>query len=408
VDTGRALCDIEPLDVEDPVNRTMHNGFFVEQIREHRTRVDTTLAGIILLLVVVGLGMLLSASWFRAEQLYGDPLRFVMRQGMWVGVGIIGLILAYVMPLERVRKALPFLVLVTIVLSLLTFLPGVSARYMGARRWIIVFNVSFQPSELVKVVLVIYLAHILSRSGGDFSRPLQSLLPPAVIVSLFAVIVLRQNDYSTSVFLVLVALAMFFVAGVPTTHFVRIFVLVMPISLILLFTREHRVRRIIAFLNPEFDPAGSGFQVLAARRALENGGPWGAGIGRGLRKMGGLPEAQSDFIFAVLGEELGFIGVFLIIVLFLLLALRGFSLARRQSDGFRFLLLYGFTFSISVQAMLNMAVVAGLVPATGIPLPFFSSGGSSLVATMVMCGLMFNAAGRAPEREPQPWERTHV
>jgi len=243
VDTGRALCDIEPLDVEDPVNRTMHNGFFVEQIREHRTRVDTTLAGIILLLVVVGLGMLLSASWFRAEQLYGDPLRFVMRQGMWVGVGIIGLILAYVMPLERVRKALPFLVLVTIVLSLLTFLPGVSARYMGARRWIIVFNVSFQPSELVKVVLVIYLAHILSRSGGDFSRPLQSLLPPAVIVSLFAVIVLRQNDYSTSVFLVLVALAMFFVAGVPTTHFVRIFVLVMPISLILLFTREQTSRK---------------------------------------------------------------------------------------------------------------------------------------------------------------------
>lgn len=386
----------------------MQNGFFVEQIREHRSRMDTTLAGIVVLLVAVGLGMLLSASWFRAEQLYGDPLRFVMRQGMWVGVGVIGLMVAYLVPLERIRAALPFLVLVTILLSLLTFLPGVSARYMGARRWIIVFNVSFQPSELVKVVMVIYLAHILSRHEGDFSRPLQSLLPPALVVTLFAVIVLRQNDYSTAVFLVLTALALFFVAGVPMRYFFRMFALVVPISLILLFTREHRVRRIIAFLNPEFDPAGSGFQVLAARRALENGGPWGTGIGRGLRKMGGLPEAQSDFIFAVLGEELGFAGVFLIILLFVLLAVRGFSLARRQSDGFRFLLLYGFTFSISIQAMLNMAVVAGIVPATGIPLPFFSSGGSSLVATMVMCGLMFNAAARASGLESQPWERVHV
>lgn len=386
----------------------IQNGFFVEQIHDHKTRFDFTFASIVLLLLVVGVGMLLSASWFRAEQLYNEPLRFVMRQGMWIGVGTILMTAAYFVPLSFVRRALPVMVIGTMILSLLTFLPGVSARYMGARRWIILFNVSFQPSELVKVIMVIYLAHILARREGDFSQPLQSLIPPATVVTIFALIVLRQNDFSTAIFLVVVALAMFFAAGVPMMHFVRMSVLVVPISVILLFTREHRVRRIIAFLNPGFDPAGSGFQVLAARRALETGGAWGTGIGRGVRKMGGLPEAQSDFVFAVVGEELGFFGVFLMIVLFMLFALRGLALARRQKEWFPFLLIYGMTISIVLQALINIAVVAGLVPATGIPLPFFSSGGSSMVITLVMCGLLLNAARYAPPAQKRGWEGSRV
>lgn len=389
----------------------MRTGFFVEQINDRSPRFDPVLAAVILLLVATGVGMLLSASWFRAEQLYNDPLRFVMRQIMWVGVGLLFMFMAYLVPLDMVRRLLPVLVIGTMLLSLLTFLPGVSARYMGARRWIIVFNVSFQPSELVKVVLVIYLAHILARVEGDFSRPLRSLGPPALIVAVFAVIVLRQNDYSTAMFLIFLSLAMFFAAGVPIVHFVRIFVLVVPISVILLFTREHRVRRIISFLNPRFDPAGSGFQVLAARRALEHGGAWGTGIGRGVRKMGGLPEAQSDFLFAVIAEELGFFGVVIMIALFVFLALRGFALARKQTDWFRFLLIYGVTVSIVMQAMINISVVAGLVPATGIPLPFFSSGGSSMVVTLVMCGLLFNASSPAAGSAvtgPRLWEEARV
>lgn len=389
----------------------MRTGFRAEQINDSRSRFDATLAGIIFLLVTVGVGMLLSASWFRADQLYNDPLRFVMRQIMWVGVGLILMVPAALVPLSSIRRFLPVLVIGTMILSLMTFLPAVSARYMGARRWIIIFNVSFQPSELVKVVLVLYLAHILARREGDFSRPVQSLLPPALVVALFSVIVLRQNDYSTAMFLVLISMAIFFAAGVPMMHFVRIFVLVVPVSVILLFTREHRVRRIISYLNPHYDPAGSGFQVLAARRALENGGAWGTGIGRGVRKMGGLPEAQSDFVFAVLGEELGYFGVLAIIALFLLLAWRGLALAEKQTDWFRYLLIYGITMSITVQALINVAVVVGLVPATGIPLPFFSSGGSSMVVTLVMCGLLFNAA--APEREgaginTRAWEEARV
>ena len=366
--------------------------FFAEQIDAHRYRIDPIMVAILLALVIVGVGMLWSASWYRALQLYGEPLRFVLRHTMWVVAGIAVMTISAVVSLDLIRRLLPAIVLVTVILSLLTFVPGISARYMGARRWIILFNVSFQPSELLKVTMVIYLAHIFSRHQGDFSDPVHSVIPPAIVVALFAGIVLLQNDFSTAVFLGLVALSMFFVAGVPMHHFARIFAVVTPLALIALFTREHRVRRIIAFLNPEYDPTGSGFQILAARRALEHGGFWGVGIGQSAQKLGGLPEAQSDFLFAVLGEEMGFVGVVLILGLFLLFAGRGLHLARRQEDWFRSLLIFGLTSSILFQALLNIAVVAGAVPATGIPLPFFSAGGSSLLITFAMCGLILNAS----------------
>lgn len=372
-------------------------GFFVEQVNRQRTRYDAVLALVVVFLAASGLGVLWSASWFRAEQLYGEPLRFVMRQSMWLALGVVLMFIASLVPLDRVRSLIPVVLVFTLVLSILPFVPGVSARYMGARRWIIIFNVSFQPSELVKVVLVFYLAHMLGRRKGDFSHPLQTLMPPVLVVLLFTIVVLLQNDYSTAMFLLLVSVAVFYVAAVPHRYFVRSFGLLVPIAGILLFTREHRVRRLMAFLNPNFDPAGSGFQILAARRALESGGPWGMGIGRGVRKIGGLPEAQSDFIFAVLGEELGFAGIAVITVFFLLFAWRGLVLARQQEDWFRSLVIFGCTISIVLQAMLNIAVVAGMVPATGIPLPFFSSGGSSLMMTLVMTGLIFNAS--APDGE---------
>jgi cell division protein FtsW len=371
--------------------------FFAEQINADRRRVDPIMAALLIVLLILGFGMLWSASWYRAQQLYGEPLRFVLRHLLWIMAGTIVLGVAAVFPLSLLRRMLPVLVLVSVGTALLTFVPGISARYMGARRWIILFNVSFQPSELLKVTMVIYLAHIFSRREGDFSDPLHTIAPPFIMVMIFAVIVLLQNDFSTAVFLGLVAFSMFFVAGIPLRYFTRLTVLVVPITLISLFSREHRVYRIMAFLNPDFDPTGGGYQILAARRALEQGGFWGAGIGQSVRKFGGLPEAQSDFLFAVLAEELGFVGVVLVIVLFLLFAGRGFHLARRQDDWFRSLLIFGLTVSILYQALLNIAVVGGVVPATGVPLPFFSAGGSSLLITLGMCGLILN--GSAAERE---------
>lgn len=374
----------------------MSQAIIAEPLTARRARFDPILIALLGGMVIIGLSMLWSASYFRADQLYGEPLRFVLRQARWTTIGIGLMVTAMLLPLATIRALVPAALGVSLLLGLLTFVPGVSAQYLGGQRWIIIFDYSFQPSELMKVTLVLYLAHILARRGGDFSEPLHSLTPPLLVAILFAVVVLLQNDFSTAVFLLAIALLMLYAAGVPISYFTRMFLMAAPITLITLFTREHRVRRVIAFLRPDYDPAGSGYQVLAARRALASGGLWGAGIGQGVRKLGALPEPQSDFLFAVVGEELGFAGVLATMLLFAAFAGRGFYLASRQTDLFRSLLVFGCAASIALQSLTNIAVVAGAVPATGITLPFFSSGGSAALSSFLLVGLMLNAAQTEP------------
>lgn len=370
---------------------------FVDSAPQTRRRYDPVLLFSLLLLVAIGIGMLWSASWYRAEVRFGDPLHFVTRQAQWIAIGLVLMVGTLFVPLETIRRYIPVLVIGSLLLALLPFVPGLGERYLGARRWVTIpfVNVSVQPSEVMKPVLILYLAHIFSRRVGAFDEPIHSLAPPAIVAALFAMVVLAQNDFSTAVFLVALALALFFAAGVPLRYFFSMFAVLAPTLFLLLFTREHRVARVITFLRPEFDPVGSGFQVLASRRALAAGGLWGAGIGQSTRKLGGLPIVEADFLFAVLGEELGFIGVFMVVALFGLFVGRAIWLAWQDDDWFRSLVTFGIAVSIALQALLNIAVVAGVVPATGVPLPFFSAGGSSLLVTFVMCGLLLNATSGA-------------
>jgi cell division protein FtsW len=206
-----------------------------------------------------------------------------------------------------------------------------------------------------------------------------------------------QNDFSTALFILLLGLLMFFIAGVPLRYFLFLFFTVIPLAGILIFTREHRVRRLMTFLNPESDPTGTGYQVIAANSALRRGDFWGEGFGMGTEKLGGLPEAHSDFIFAVYAEEAGFIGVVLAIGFFVAFAVRGYGIALMyEEERFGFLLAFGITSCILYQTLVNMAVVSGLLPATGLPLPFFSHGGSAMVVALIMCGLLLNLS-RGPE-----------
>jgi cell division protein FtsW len=351
---------------------------------------DAGLTVVVIALVVVGLGALFSASYYRAENFFDDPFFFLRSQIVFASVGAGAAVLASIISLQFVRRMVPVVVLIALVFTSLTFVPGIGLELMGARRWILIFDYSFQPSELVKLALVLYLAYILSKKQDKLDDLSNSILPPFIVVLAFTALVYLQNDFSTSVFLLITAMLLFFAAGVRVRYFVSFAIMVLPLSLILLLTREHRVNRILAFLDPGLDPAGGGFQVLAAERALTNGGLWGRGIGRSAQKLGGLPEAHSDFVFAIIGEEVGFVGVLLVIGLFAAFGYRGFRVALRTQDRFKSLLAVGLTSSILYQAILNLAVVSGLVPATGIPLPFFSSGGSSAVITLAMCGLLIN------------------
>jgi cell division protein FtsW len=362
--------------------------------RIDKKTVDFPFLVLTVMLLAIGLTMLFSSSYFRSEYLFNDPFRFLKRQALWVGLGLLAGAGAMRISMEFLKKNIKPLLVGALILTALTFVPGVGLEIQGARRWIYFFGNSFQPSELVKLTIIIYLAFILDKKQESLDDPVNSLLPPFIIVGLFTAVVYLQNDFSTAFFLLLLGMMMFFIARVKIRYFVSFVALAVPLFGILMFTKEHRVRRIISYLDPGLDPSGAGYQILASKRALVRGGFWGQGVGEGVEKYGSLPDAHSDFVFAVLGEELGFIGVIAVLGLFCAFAFRGYSISFRCPDRFQGYLAFGLTSSLLYQALINMAVVSGLIPATGIPLPFFSSGGSSLFITLIMCGLLLNVSRR--------------
>lgn len=368
----------------------MSQVFTAERVEKQHS--DFLLITSLLLLLGVGLAMLFSASYFRSAVIRDNPMAIFNTQCMWAGIGIGLAVIASRVPLERIRALLPWLLLVSFVMMILTFIPGLGAEYWGGRRWFVIAGQSFQPSEVVKLSLILYLASVLDKKQGKLDQPTEGLVPPFLMVLSFAGLIFMQNNFSTALFILLVSLSIFFAAGVRLRYFGLTFILLAPLAAISVFTKEHRLDRILTYIKPEEDPSGAGYQILASQALLRHGGFAGTGMGLGTRKLGSLPEAQSDFIFAVLGEELGFIGVVAVIGLFAFLAWRGYRTARLAPTVFLRLLAFGITTCILVQAAINIAVVSSLIPATGVPLPFFSQGGSSLLITLVMCGLLVNTS----------------
>lgn len=389
MDPRRIVCDIESVDSEDSVR-------VLALERIEKPHGDALLLLVLILMSGIGLSVLFSASTYYAERLFQDPYYFVRRQLLWVILGTVAALIAARLPLTLLRQATPIVLAVALILTVLTFVPGIGQPIMGARRWLFLFGQSFEPSELVKFSLVLYLAAIFSKKKDRINDPVNSLLPPLLVVSLFITLIYLQNDFSTAFFILLIALAMFLIAQVRIIYFVLLSLLFVPLGGMLLFTKAHRVRRLMAFLNPLADPSGSGYQVIAAQTAFVSGGFWGRGLGKGVKKLGGLPEAHSDFIYAVVGEEAGFLGALFVLLLFALLAWRGYLLVVNGKDSFSRYLAFGITSMITLQALLNISVAIGLVPATGIPLPLFSSGGSSMLVTLIMGGVLINLS-----RQPQ-------
>jgi len=355
---------------------------------------DTWLLSITILMVGLGLSVLFSASYFTAERLHGNAYFFFSRQLVWAGLGFVGAFVLSRIPLVWVRRAIPILLIVAFVLMVFTLL--FSRPLMGARRWLVIGRFTFQPSELVKTVMVLYLAHLYDKQQGSIVLPSKALVPIVVVGLMFIGLILLQNDYSTAIFLLALLLALVFIGGLRVRYFFLAALPIVPAGIIFLLSQPYRVQRIMTFLNPFFDPTGAGYQVLAARRALSEGGLWGAGLGAGLRKLGGLPEVQADFIFAVWAEEAGFLGVLVVFGLFALLAWQGYRLAWRLEEPFKAFLAFGLTTAILFQFLVNTGVVSGAFPATGIPLPFFSAGGSAMLMGLLQCGLLWNLARHLP------------
>lgn len=353
--------------------------------------VDTGFVVSVILLLCLGLITLYASSVSYATRAFDDSFYFVKRQLISAGIGLFCLFIFSIIDLDFVRKILPIIFIGTLVLCAMTFLPFIGVERNGARRWIkLPLLGTFQPSEVAKFSIILFLANffdkkhdVLKESGFNIGQAVFGLFFTVLLVFL-------QDDFSTAFFIMIVGLSMFYIAGIKLGWFLGFCVFSLPIVILFIFTESYRVKRLIAFFNPEQYSHGVNYQINASQRAISNGGILGEGFGSGLKKVTGIPEAQADFIFAGWAEAMGFLGVIIFFCLIIYFAFRGYKIAFRCEDKFRSFAAFGIITSIVLQVLLNCGVVCGALPATGIPLPFFSSGGSSLIITLLMCGVVIN------------------
>jgi cell division protein FtsW len=311
---------------------------------------------------------------------------YVKRHLFTMVLGALALLMAYrLKPAHLERLAIPLLV-ISAVLLILVFVPQISVKAGGARRWLRLGFMTFQPSELVKLAMVIFLARYLSRPGYDPEKFI-CFVKPLVIMALIQLVFLRQPDFGATMSLFILTMAMLFISGTRIRYIASLLVLALPV-IYKLAMEPYRLRRITSFLDPWKDPQGSGFQLIQSFISLGSGGLTGLGLGESKQKLAYLPAKHTDFIFCLVGEELGLLGALFVISLFLVIFLRGIAIAGRTKERFPYYLAYGLTIMIAVQALVNFSVVMGMVPTKGLPLPFMSYGGSALLVNMTIIGLL--------------------
>lgn len=347
---------------------------------------------IVILLLGLGFNVLYSGSLSYGTRFFDDPLYFVKRQAVNLILGLVALVFCSLTEHETLRKLLPIILLGTFILSVLPFIPGLRWDRNGAARWVKIGRFIFQPSEFIKITIVLFLSNFFDKKQDKLDEPLISIFPPFIVCGLLIFMVYLEPDFSTAMFLALLACTMFFIAGVGLSWFLKGLICFLPIAVIMVLSKAYRLQRVLAFLFPEQDPLGGSYQVNASIKAITSGGVLGTGLGNGLQKISSVPEIYSDFIFVVWAEEMGFVGVLLYFALISGFAFLGFRIAIKAENNFLKFLAFGSTASIVFQSLLNAAVVSRLVPATGIPMPFFSYGGSSLIATMCFCGFIINVS----------------
>lgn len=358
----------------------------------HKGHYDAPLLIAILVLLAGGVVMVYSSSSVVALTTYDDPAFFMKRQILWAVIGLA--LMATAMRIDhRVlqdKRVVLVLLIVSLFLLAATLAPGVGTMVNGSRRWLRLGTLSFQPSELAKFVVVVYMSHYIAKKGEELRDFMNGLFPAFVVIGVFLLVASRQPDFGAAMTLAGVAGIMLFVGGANLLHLGGTFVAALPVVYFAVADSAYRSRRIFSFLDPWADPQGAGYQIIQSFLAFGSGGVFGRGLGEGRQKLLFLPERHSDFIYAVIGEELGLIGALAVVVLFLIILWRGVRIALTVGDTFSRMLALGITLLISFQGAINMAVVTGLLPTKGITLPLVSYGGSSLVITMMALGVLLN------------------
>lgn len=353
-------------------------------------RFDTTLFLSVVLLLAIGVVMVYSSSSIVALKRYDDGYYFLKRQLLFASVGVF-VMLAISRIDYRVYQKLAYPLLgISLISLVLVLIPHVGVDIAGTRRWFRVGGFTFQPSEFMKVAMVIYMAQSLSKKGEKVKAFSIGIVPHMMVLGFTLLLILMQPDFGTSIAIAAVVFIMLFAAGARLTHLLSLVLLSLPAIYMLVFRVPYRRRRIMAFLNPWDDPQNVGFQIIQSFLAFGSGGLFGVGLGDGRQKMFYLPESFTDFIFSTIAEEIGLIGILIIMALFVTFIIRGLQMSLRMNDPFGRYLALGLTSVIGLQAFINMAVVMGLLPNKGLPLPFISYGGSSIMTTLIGVGILLN------------------
>lgn len=339
-------------------------------------------------LLAIGVVMVFSSSSYAAMLSHHDAFYYLKRQGLWAMLSLAALFVAMRVDYFRLEKWVNSFLLLAMLLLVLVLVAGISSK--GASRWLGVGPLTFQPSELIKLAMVFYLARTLSRRQDRLASFREGLLPPLIVLSLAAGLILAQPDLGTAIVLAGTTYLMFFAAGAKPSHLVGLGLLGVAGALAAIVVEPYRMERLLAFMDPGADPADTGFQTIQSLLALGSGRLFGVGLGMGRQKFLYVPERHTDFIFSILGEELGFVGGTVVIILFFVLIWRGMRAALLAQDTFGGLLACGLTSMLALQALINLGVVTGTLPVTGITLPFVSYGGSSLLVSMLAVGVLLN------------------
>jgi cell division protein FtsW len=356
---------------------------------------DEFLFLIIMVLLGLGIAMTFSASAVLAQKMVHDSSFFFKKQLIWAGIGMVLLIGFQYIDYHLYARLTKLLLAISFMLLLVVLIPGLGSAAKGSSRWIRLGFFSLQPSEFVKVAMVIYLAKVFSAPAGP--NPIAQFLVPMGVLFLAFLLILLQPDFGTAMDLLVVSVAILFVSGFPLIYILLLFIVSIPTFYLLVYQVEYRRARILGFLDPWQDRFGRGYHIIQSFIAVKKGGLLGTGLGLGTQKLHRLPEPHTDFVFAVIAEEAGMLGTLLVAALYLVFLWRGILIGLRAADDYGRLLAIGLTLLIVVQAFINMGVVSGALPATGIPLPFISYGGSSLLATMAASGILLNISRHRDE-----------
>jgi len=368
----------------------MKKGFIKRTKSKIRTP-DKQLIIIIFILIFLGLILLVSASSEVSRINAGNPYYYLFRQLLYgIGIGLILFFITQKVHYSFWRKQAVFILMFCIFLLALVFVPQIGISHGGSKRWINLGFASFQPSELVKLGFIIYLAAWLEKRKTETKTFSQGVIPFLIIVSLIGFFIILQPDVGTLGAIALIGLSMFWWGGAKMTHVLFIVILGIGLVLILVQLAPYRMNRIIAYLNPNIDPLGIGYQSRQASLAIGSGGLFGLGPGHSRQKFNYLPSPQSDSIFAIAAEEYGFIGASTLIFIYLFLTIKGLKIAKNSPDRFASLTAAGISFWIFIQAFINIGAVSGLIPLTGITLPLISYGSSSMISLLAALGILVN------------------